>query len=134
MRRLCTLLFLLFTICVSAQTPSYESLHNIEPTAEYDNIHVVKLHSDPLVSSFVIWVKKEVKLHKHADHSEHVLILDGSGSMTLGDENLTLEKGLMIYIPKGTPHSVAVTSKSPLKVLSIQAPEFKGKDRIMLKD
>lgn len=134
MRWLYTLLFFLFAIGLSAQTPSYESLQDIQPSAEYDNIHVVKLHSDPLVSSFVIWVKKEVKLHKHADHSEHVLILEGAGSMTLGDEELTLKEGLMIYIPKGTHHSVQVTSKEPLKVLSIQAPEFTGKDRIMLKD
>lgn len=134
MRLLYTLLFLLPTVFAWAQTPLYGSLDNVQPTSEYDNIHVAKLHTDPLVSSFVIWVKKEVKLHKHADHSEHVLILEGSGNMTLGDDEFELIKGMMIYIPKGMAHSVQVTSKKPLKVLSIQAPEFTGKDRIMLKD
>ena len=35
-----------------------------------------------------------------------------------------------ITIPKNTWHYAKTTSKEPLKVISIQAPNFDGKDRI----
>lgn len=97
-----------------------------------DNLYNTRLFADSLCSSFVIVVKKEVKAHKHLYHSEHVIVLDGKGKMKLGDEYLELKKGDMVFIPKNTPHSVISTGKTPLKVISIQAPYFDGKDRIFI--
>lgn len=95
-----------------------------------DNLYNKPLFGDSLASSFVIIIKKEVKSHKHTAHSEHVVILEGSGSMRLGDKNIEIKKGDVIFIPKNTVHAVKSTGKQPLKVLSIQAPYFDGKDRI----
>jgi len=39
--------------------------------------------------------------------------------------------GGSIFIPQNTWHYVKVTSAEPLKVLSIQAPNFDGKDRVL---
>jgi mannose-6-phosphate isomerase-like protein (cupin superfamily) len=106
----------------------------IQPDTIYQNIHVKTIYSDEHVSSFVIWIKKEVKLHKHVYHSEQVYIIEGKGVMTLGIQKFPVEKGDWIMIPKGMPHSVKVTSSKPLKVLSVQSPEFKGDDRIFLEE
>lgn len=97
-----------------------------------DNIYNSPLFGDSLASSFVIVIKKEVKLHKHLNHSEHVVVLAGSGTMKLGDKQIEIKKGDVVFIPKNTPHSVKVNSKEVLKVLSIQAPYFDGKDRVMI--
>ncbi len=97
-----------------------------------DNIYNSPFFGDSLASSFVILIKKEVKLHKHLHHSEHVVVLNGNGTMKLGDRLIEIKKGDVVFIPKNTPHSVKVNSKEPLKVLSIQAPFFDGKDRIMI--
>jgi mannose-6-phosphate isomerase-like protein (cupin superfamily) len=97
-----------------------------------DNLYNKPLFSDSLASSFVILIKKEVKAHKHLSHSEHVVVLEGSGTMTLGDKNLEIKKGDVIFIPKNTIHAVKSTGKQPLKVLSVQAPYFDGKDRIFI--
>ena len=35
-------------------------------------------------------------------------------------------------IPKNTPHGLEVLSSAPVKVLSIQSPQFKGADRIFI--
>ncbi|MCC7301089.1 MAG: cupin domain-containing protein [Bacteroidia bacterium] len=98
----------------------------------YDNIYSIPLYHDSLVSSFVIFIRKEVKLHAHATHAEHVLVLEGEGEMVLGEKIIKVKKGSLVFIPSGVPHSLRVTSGKPVKVLSVQAPYFDGKDRILL--
>ena len=130
MKKLLTLFFLLACFSFSF-SQNYQSLDTIKSYGDYENIYLRKLYSDSLVSSFVIFIKKEVKTHKHISHSEHVHILDGEGEMTLGDKKLKVKKGDLVFIPKNTFHSLRVTSVNPVKVLSIQAPIFDGKDRVM---
>jgi mannose-6-phosphate isomerase-like protein (cupin superfamily) len=109
---------------------NYQGLDTIKAPANFENIYNRPLYSDSLTSSFVIFIKKEVKEHKHESHAEHVIVLDGTAEMKLGEKSFTIKKGDMIFIPKNTWHSVKTTSAIPLKVISIQAPNFDGKDRI----
>ena len=95
-----------------------------------DNLYNKPLFSDSLASSFVIVIKKEVKSHKHLNHTEHVVVLAGSGEMKLNGKVFEIKKGDVVFIPKNSVHSVKTTSKEPLKVLSLQAPFFDGKDRV----
>lgn len=127
--------FLFFVMLLSSEcnAQSLTNIVHIQPQAEYENIHVHKLEGDTLVSSFVIWVKHSVPLHKHKSHSEHVYVLEGSGKMQLDGVEFLIKKGDIIFIPKNTIHGVEVTSSMPLKVLSIQAPKFIGKDRVSIK-
>jgi mannose-6-phosphate isomerase-like protein (cupin superfamily) len=103
----------------------------LKPDTTFENVLVRRLFSNEEASGFVIWVKQGVALHKHLSHSETVSILEGRGRMRLGEETITVRKGDIIFIPKGTPHSVKVEGK-PLKVLSLQAPMFDGTDRVPL--
>ncbi|MFN9520132.1 MAG: cupin domain-containing protein [Bacteroidota bacterium] len=93
---------------------------------------VKKLNEDSLSSTFFICIPRQVKLHKHAHHTENVVVLSGEAIMQLGNETLTVRKGHTVFIPRNTPHKVTVTSKEPLRVLSIQSPAFDGSDRIPL--
>jgi mannose-6-phosphate isomerase-like protein (cupin superfamily) len=104
----------------------------IKAPTEFDNIYSRALYSDSLSSSFIIFIKKEVKKHKHQFHTEHVYVLEGEGEMLLGEKQLKVKKGDILFIPKNTIHSLKVTSKEPVKVLSIQSPYFDGKDRILI--
>jgi mannose-6-phosphate isomerase-like protein (cupin superfamily) len=61
-----------------------------------------------------------------------VIVLEGEGEMTIGNKKMTIKKGDILFIPKNTAHSLKVTSKDPVKVISIQAPNFDGKDRVMI--
>lgn len=97
-----------------------------------DNIYNKSLFGDSLANSFVIVIKKEVRLHKHLQHSEHVVVLEGAGQMQLGDKHLEIKKGDVVFIPKNTIHAVKSTGKVPLKVLSVQSPNFDGKDRVFI--
>ena len=116
------------TLC-NAQ--SSQSIDTIKPPASYENIYNRPVFSDSLTSSFVIFIKKEVKSHKHVTHTEHVYILDGEGEMIVGDKKMKIKKGDIVLISKNTFHSLKVTSQTPMKVLSVQSPLFDGKDRVM---
>lgn len=107
------------------------SLENNALPPQLSEVHVEHLFTDSsVVSSFLIYIKKEVKTHKHLSHSEHVYVLEGSGEMMLGEKTFTITKGDLIFIPKNTFHAVKTISEIPLKVISIQAPFFDGKDRV----
>ncbi len=107
-------------------------LKKVKPHKEYENILVKPYSSDANSSSFIIWVKKSVRLHKHQHHTENLYVISGKGELTLGDEILIIKKGDYINIPKDTPHALKVLSSKPIKVLSIQSPKFIGADRIYL--
>lgn len=109
-----------------------KNVDEISITKKFENIHVEKMFSDTLASSFVIIVNKEVKPHKHRYHSEHIYVLSGEGKMILGEETIKIKSGDLVFIPKNTIHSLEVTSKEPVKVISFQAPKFHGEDRVMI--
>ncbi|MFN3529179.1 MAG: cupin domain-containing protein [Bacteroidia bacterium] len=102
----------------------------LKAEGDFLNVYNRSLFSDSLVSSFYIEVKHQVPAHFHREHSEHVLVLSGSGVMQLGDSVFVIGKGDLIFIPKRSPHSVRTTSEEPLRVISIQAPYFDGSDRV----
>ncbi|MCB9245073.1 MAG: cupin domain-containing protein [Flavobacteriales bacterium] len=130
--RLTVLLCLSFTgLGLKAQTDVWDGAKRTAPQ-DYDNIHVERIHSDERSSTFLIWVKKEVKLHKHEYHTETIVVLEGKAIMQIGDETRTISKGDLILIPVNTPHSVRTLSGKALKVVSVQAPEFKGQDRVWI--
>ena len=110
------------------------NVESIKPEKEYENILVKKLYSDAKSTFFVIWIKQEVKSHKHATHTESIVVLEGKGKMTINKKTFKLKAGDYFVIPENTFHSLKVTSKTPMKVISVQAPEFLGKDRVFESD
>ncbi|MBQ4819345.1 cupin domain-containing protein [Aquimarina sp. MMG016] len=94
-----------------------KDVNSIQPDEEFDNILVKKIYSDKNASTFVIWIKKGVKPHKHLEHTEQVHILEGKAEMILGDQKLLVKAGDWITIPEQTIHAVKVIEE--LKVISI---------------
>jgi mannose-6-phosphate isomerase-like protein (cupin superfamily) len=92
------------------------------------------LRSDSVCTSFLLCIDTGVRPHLHRTHTEHVFVLEGSATMTLGDSTRTINPGEVVIIPPGTPHSAHVIGPSPLKVISVQAPYFDGTDRVWLDD
>lgn len=126
-----TILFVGF-LFIYGSSVSQSVIHTNEITApaELTNIHAQKISGDSLVSTFLIYIKENVPMHKHATHSENVIVLEGTATFILDGISQEIKAGDLIFIPADTFHEVVVTSEIPLKVLSIQAPEFDGTDRI----
>lgn len=98
------------------------------------NIKLTPLFSDTNSSSYYIVIRDLVKPHYHASHTETIYIESGTATLRLNDKFIEIKAGDCINIPPNTIHSVRVTSKEKLKVLSIQAPQFFGKDRIFVEE
>jgi len=130
MRAKAFILLMFFVGALSAQDKNLINTEEIEP----GNLAVTNksLFSDSLASSFCIIIKSEVRAHKHLKHTEHVIVQSGEGVMKMNDKEFTIKPGDVIFIPKNTVHSVIVKGKKPLKVLSIQSPNFNGDDRVMM--
>ena len=106
------------------------SINEIYPEKEFENIHIKRIYSDSSSSTFAIWIKQKVKLHKHVYHTENILIDKGFGEFQINDSIYKVVAGDWIVIPKNTWHGVIVNSKSTIKVISVQSPEYFGKDRV----
>jgi mannose-6-phosphate isomerase-like protein (cupin superfamily) len=126
--------FFVFSISLNGYTQSLVSIDTMKPPLVYDAVYAQKVFTSSHQTSFVIWIKTKVKKHKHLHHTELIHVLEGTGKMNLGKETFEIKKGDFIVIPENTEHAVVVTSSVPLKVVSIQTPEFDGTDRIWLED
>lgn len=133
MRTLFVLLVLLNAHFSFAQTLA-QDLNHMQPKEEYTNVKSIPIHSDENTSVFIIYIKQAVKKHVHQYHTEVVTVLDGKGRMYLGGDYFDVSKGDHIVIPPNTAHAVITTSGKPLKVMSVQSPQFFGDDRIVIED
>ena len=128
--RLTTILVLILIPFYFKSQQIITSVNEIYPDKEFENIHVKKISSDSSSSTFAIWIKQKVKLHKHVYHTENIIIDKGFGEFQLNDSIYKVTAGDWIIIPKNTWHGVVVNSRSTMKVISVKSPEYFGKDRV----
>jgi mannose-6-phosphate isomerase-like protein (cupin superfamily) len=130
MQRLLIVAFVFFVFVGRSQTcGNVDTVGNLSKT---ENSYSKFLYGDSLSTSFCILIKKAVKAHKHQYHSEQVIVLEGEAIMQLAEKSFAIKKGDVIFIPKNTVHAVKITSKIPLKIISVQAPHFDGSDRVFV--
>lgn len=126
------ILILLTFVTISVFAQDILKLKKEKPHKDYENILVKKVSDDKNQTSFMIWVKDDVKMHKHAYHTENLYVVSGKGELTVSGVVVKIKKGDYLTIPKNTTHALKVTSFKPIQVLSIQSPRFVGNDRIFI--
>jgi mannose-6-phosphate isomerase-like protein (cupin superfamily) len=63
-------------------------------------------------------------LHRHP-YEELLLVQEGSGTFTLGDESLEVGAGELVVVPPGVPHGFKNTGEGVLKQIDIHvSPSF----------
>lgn len=123
----------LVLMCSQATAQSFLELDTLKAPEKMTNLYSKKIADDSLQTSYVIWIKKTVPEHYHEAHTENIYVLEGKAEMTINGEKQMVKKGDYLNIPKGTRHAVTrVISRKPLKVISIQSPQFDGTDRILV--
>lgn len=63
-----------------------------------------------------------VNKHIHPRTDEIQYIIEGSGSMWLGNERRDFKAGSLIVIPKGTAHAGTIVASGPVKAIAIKLP------------
>lgn len=60
--------------------------------------------------------------HYHADANEVQIVLDGTGTEWLGNQQVALKPGMMLVIPKGTNHAGFSNASPDLRFVSFKTP------------
>ena len=60
--------------------------------------------------------------HLHANANEIQFILEGTGTIWLGDKEVTVKPGDLVVIPKGTPHGGTKPVGRTIKAIAIKTP------------
>jgi mannose-6-phosphate isomerase-like protein (cupin superfamily) len=70
--------------------------------------------------------------HLHANTNEIQYILDGKGTIWLGDKEVPVKAGDLVIIPKGTPHGGTKSEGRTIKAIAIKTPPQAPDDTKML--
>ena len=84
-------------------------------------------------ASVNVWqMTKGLPLHFHRSHEEVIFVKSGRAEVRIGERTLTMQAGDLVLIPKGTLHSARAVGEEPFRGISVFAPAFDGKDRILV--
>ena len=64
----------------------------------------------------------ETPWHKHESFDETFHVMEGTLTLKLGDETLTLPAGSTVFIPRGTPHAQGNPAGQPVRLLTTFSP------------
>ncbi len=77
-----------------------------------------------LVTWSTVAPRGQLRGHTHAG-SEHVyIIVAGTARMQVGDERQVLSPATLVYVPPGTPHSIANAGSDDLVFISVASPPY----------
>jgi mannose-6-phosphate isomerase-like protein (cupin superfamily) len=68
-------------------------------------------------------VKEEIKPHRHHDGAHVLYIVSGGGTMTHGDQTITLKPGMIVYVPVGVAHGIKAEG-GELTLVDFAQPPF----------
>ena len=84
-------------------------------------------------ASVNVWqMSKGLPAHFHRDREEVIIVQSGRAETRVGDRTFVTQEGDIILVPKGTVHSVRALGDQPVRGISVFAPAFDGKDRIIV--
>jgi len=67
-----------------------------------------------------------IPIHRHAAMDEAFYVVEGNGTFILNDARLTVDKGAMIFIPKGAWHGFDKSDKEMLLLWLVVPPGLEG--------
>ena len=73
-----------------------------------------------LVKKIVIFPKQSISLQIHNFRSEHWIVLEGTATILINKDEITLKKSESTYVPQKTEHKVTNNTDEPLIILETQ--------------
>lgn len=87
----------------------------------------------PLVNFHVTSIRDATK-HYHARCTELYYILEGNGTLELGDATVAVEPGMLIVIPAMTPHRLRSASAEGVRTMVMGIPAWDPEDEVAVDD
>ena len=113
------------------ETVALEALETRALLGPGENQRVVEIGRDAHTSHHVVSIRDRETPHRHDRHDLTVVILEGWGTMKIGDEERRVGQGSIVYVPRGTVHAFRNLSDAPAVAYAVYSPAFDGKDRVL---
>jgi len=91
---------------------------------------VLAEHHSFKVKSITVASGKRLSYQRHARRSEHWLIVQGCGVVTLDGATVAVERGNPIDVPVGVCHRIENTGPDELIFIEVQHGDYFGEDDI----
>jgi mannose-6-phosphate isomerase-like protein (cupin superfamily) len=89
--------------------------HSVEAKRLYDTVNAEVIHMN---------LKPGQSLRRHTTPTDvFFYILEGTGTVEIGDEKEEVGKDMLIESPKDIPHLLSNTGKSPFRFLVVKVPK-----------
>jgi mannose-6-phosphate isomerase-like protein (cupin superfamily)/DNA-directed RNA polymerase subunit RPC12/RpoP len=109
-----------------AKQPAIQTV-NLNDIREFDKKDILKmspLTTDKFVfNTFFFSPGQVLKLHKHPASDELFYIVEGRGQFTVGDNQVMVDSGSVIYGPAGVPHGLVNSGDTGIVMTSLQSPK-----------
>jgi len=83
------------------------------------------------VKRIVVYPNSQLSLQSHNRRSEHWIIVDGEGTVTLGNKDFKLKKDESTYIPVKEKHRMSNFTDSKVIFIEVQNGDYLGEDDIV---
>lgn len=113
------------------ETVALEALETRALLGPGENQRVVEIGRDAHTSHHVVSIRDRETPHRHDRHDLTVVILEGWGTMKIGEEERRVGQGSIVYVPRGTAHAFRNLSDAPAVAYAVYSPAFDGKDRVL---
>jgi mannose-6-phosphate isomerase len=91
---------------------------------------VISDEPDLKVKKIVVYPGKRLSLQRHQRRSEHWYIIHGLAIVTLEANDISLEAGKSVDIPKGSFHRIMNAGTETLAFIEVQTGDYFGEDDI----
>ena len=86
--------------------------------------------ADHKVKRIVVNPGKRLSLQRHQHRAEHWFVIQGAGTVTLDEREISLETGRAIDIARGAWHRIANQGPEGMAFIEIQTGDYFGEDDI----
>ena len=83
------------------------------------------------IKRIVVYPNSQLSLQSHNKRSEHWVIVDGEGTVTLGEKKLQLKKDDSVYIPVQEKHRMSNFTDKEVIFIEVQNGSYLGEDDIV---
>ena len=132
--------------CVTMQTarqrisPTLPEAENISswpekyPLAPQQEFGIVELSRTEHSSVHLIQIRHREPLHVHEQHDLIAILLKGHGTLRLGSQTFSVQKGSVVAIPHGVPHAFVNESLEPAAAFAVSSPPLDGPDTVLVQE
>ena len=92
------------------------------PWGKYE---VLSCKNNFLLKRITVMPQARLSLQSHAHRSEHWVVIQGSGEVTIGEDVVVCSKNTQLFIPRGVKHRVKNTSsETELVFIEVQVGDI----------